>query len=598
MELTESLDIEALLHRYSLGELTPIDLVESVLARIAEHPDNPIWIHLIDKEQLFERAAELEGDSPDSLPLYGIPFAIKDNIDLAGHPTTAACPVFAYTAARTASAVQRVIDAGAILIGKTNLDQFATGLVGTRSPFGAVQNAFDNAYISGGSSSGSAVAVALGLVSFSFGTDTAGSGRVPAGFNNIVGLKPTKGLLSTSGVVPACRSLDCLSIFGLTVPDAERVLSVAAGFDASDPFSRAAPPASSVLPSSLAGLRIGVPGSGDLEFFGDEEAAGLFADAVEKVRSTGAEIKEIEYGPFQEAANLLYSGPWVAERYVATRTMLEQNPDDIFPVTRSIVEKGRDFNATDAFEASYRLQALTRDAEAVWDEIDILLTPTAGSIYTIVEVNGDPVTLNTNLGYYTNYMNLLDLCGLAVPTTFYGNGLPFGVTLVAPAFRDHGLARLGDQVHRIFSPPLGATGIALPQSELQSEDQDGILVVAVGAHMAGLPLNKELTDRGAKLVQTTKTAPLYEFYALTEFSPPRPGLVRVEEVGSAIECEIWSVPAAHFGSFVDGIPAPLGIGTVTLEDGSSVNGFICETYATKNAENISALGSWHRFVAR
>lgn len=598
MELTESLDIEALLHRYSLGELTPVDVVESVLARIAEHPDNPIWIHLIDKEQLLQRAAELKGDSPDNLPLYGIPFAIKDNVDLAGHPTTAACPAFTYTADRTASAVQRVIDAGAILIGKTNLDQFATGLVGTRSPYGAVQNAFDTAYVSGGSSSGSAVAVALGLVSFSFGTDTAGSGRVPAGFNNIVGLKPTKGLLSTSGVVPACRSLDCLSIFGLTVPDAERVLSIAAGFDASDPFSRSTPPASSVLPSSLEGLRIGVPGSSDLEFFGDDEAANLFENAVEKIGNAGAEITEIEFGPFQEAANLLYSGPWVAERYIATQSMLEKNPDDIFPVTRLIVEKGRDFNATDVFEASYRLQALRRDAETVWDDVDILLTPTAGSIYTIDDVNADPVTLNTNLGYYTNYMNLLDLCGLAVPTSFYGSGLPFGVTLVAPAFKDHGLAQLGDQVHRIFSPPLGATGIELPSSDRQRDDQDGILVVAVGAHMSGLPLNGELTDRGAKLVQTTKTAPYYEFYALTEFTPPRPGLVRVEEGGTAIECEIWSVPAAHFGAFVDGIPAPLGIGTVTLEDGSAVNGFICETYATKNAENISALGSWRRFVAR
>lgn len=597
MEMTESLDIEALLHRYSLGELTPVDVVESVLKRISQHPENPIWLHLIDKEELLRRAAELEGDSPETLPLYGIPFAIKDNIDLAGHPTTAACPAFAYTPGTTASAVQHLLDAGAILIGKTNLDQFATGLVGTRSPYGAAQNAFNSAYISGGSSSGSAVAVALGLVSFSLGTDTAGSGRVPAGFNNIVGLKPTKGLLSTTGVVPACRSLDCLSVFGLTVPDAERVLSVAAAFDSSDPFSRTAPSASSILPQSLENVRIGVPRAGELAFFGDDEAATLFGQAVEAIRNAGADIREIDFQPFQEAANLLYSGPWVAERYIATRTMLENNPDDIFPVTRSIIEKGRDYNATDAFEASYRLHELRRTAEPLWDDIDVLLTPTAGSIYTIEAVNADPVQLNTNLGYYTNYMNLLDLCGLAVPTSFYGNGLPFGVTLVARAFRDHALARLGDQIHRVFSPPLGATGVELPPSDSDIEDDGGILVVAVGAHMSGLPLNHELAGRGAKMIKATKTASLYKFYALTEFSPPRPGLVRAES-GTAIECEVWSVPTAHFGSFVDEIPAPLGIGTVTLEDGSAVNGFICETYATKNAEDISALGSWRAFVSR
>ena len=597
----ESLDMATLMSCYAGQEFSPTDVVETIFERIAAHADNPIWIHLLDQEAVRTRASALEGESPADLPLYGIPFAIKDNIDFAGSPTTAACPDFAYVPAETAAAVQTLLDAGAILIGKTNLDQFATGLVGTRSPYGACRNAFDGTYISGGSSSGSAVSVALGLVSFSLGTDTAGSGRVPAGFNNLVGLKPSRGLLSARGMVPACRSLDCVSIFALTVADAMRVYSVAAVFDLGDPFARPDSGAPAV-PGEFSNLRLGVPKAADLEFFGDGEAAELFQSALQKIRDAGSTIAEIDYAPFRETANLLYQGPWVAERYIAVREMLERHPDALHPVTRGIIEQGDGFGAVDAFEAYYRLKELRRQTAPVWDDIDALVTPTAGTIYTIDAVEAAPVQLNTNLGQYTNYMNLLDLCGITVPAAFYRNGLPFGITLAAPAFRDRELAAIADPIQRLFGPPLGATGVAMPAAPAApaarlDDAGDRIEVAAIGAHMSGLPLNHELTDRGATLVRKGRTAPLYQLYALGGFSPPRPGLMRAEP-GHAIEYEVWSVPADQFGSFVDGIPAPLGIGTLTLEDGSEVNGFICEAYATENAEDISALGSWRAYVAR
>lgn len=494
----ESVDIATLMSCYAGQEFSPTDVVDTIFERIAVHADNPIWIHILDQEAVRARASELEGESPADLPLYGIPFAIKDNIDFAGSPTTAACPDFAYVPAETAAAVQSLLNAGAILIGKTNLDQFATGLVGSRSPYGACRNAFDGTYISGGSSSGSAVSVALGLVSFSLGTDTAGSGRVPAGFNNLVGLKPSRGLLSTRGVVPACRSLDCVSIFALTVADAIRVYSVAAVFDPGDPFARR-DSGSPAVSGEYSNLRLGVPKAADLEFFGDGEAAELFQTALRKIREAGATIAEIDYAPFLETANLLYQGPWVAERYIAVREMLERHPDALHPVTRGIIEQGHGFGAVDAFEAYYRLKELRRRTAPVWDGIDALVTPTAGTIYTIDAVEAEPVQLNTNLGQYTNYMNLLDLCGIAVPAAFYGNGLPFGITVAAPAFQDHRLAAIADSIHRLLGPPLGATGVAMPAAPAAEFDDasDRIEVAAIGAHMSGLPLNHELTDRGA-----------------------------------------------------------------------------------------------------
>ncbi len=591
----ESLDLEGLASRYRAGSLRPTQLVEGLLERLARRGDDKVWIHRLPEAELLARASELEQRGMQGLPLYGIPFAIKDNIDLAGHPTTAACREFSFVAKESAFAVRRLLDAGAILIGKTNLDQFATGLVGVRTPYGVPGNSFDPAYVPGGSSSGSAVAVAAGLVSFSFGTDTAGSGRVPAAFNNLVGLKPTKGLLSTSGVVPACRSLDCVSIFALTAADAAQVLRSARGFDAADPFSRHAASPARAMPHSFAGCRIGVPRDSQLEFFGNSDAQTLFASFVEKLVSLGAEKTCIDFAPFLETARLLYEGPWVAERYVGIREFFEKTPEALHPVTRSITAGATRHSAIDTFTAYYRLKALRRQTAPVWDSIDVLVTPTAGTIYKIAEVEADPIKLNSNLGYYTNFMNLLDLAAIAVPAGFQKNGLPFGATLAAPAFADEVLCELGQIAQRAMVTTMGATGLPLPKEKSPEKSKTTIALAVCGAHMSGLPLNRELLERGARLARKCRTAPNYRLFALTEFKPPRPGMIR-EDDGAAIEVEVWDVPPAAFGSFVEGIPAPLGIGTVTLEDGQQVKGFLCETYATKVARDITSLGSWRTFI--
>jgi allophanate hydrolase len=455
---------------------------------------------------------------------------------------------------------------------------------------------FDAKYISGGSSSGSAVAVAAGLVSFALGTDTAGSGRVPAAFNNIVGLKPTRGLLSTRGVVPACRSLDCVSIFGLTAEDARAVLAVARGFDSNDPFSRR--PHARGLPS-IADCRIGVPRRDQLEFFGNRDAERLFGAAVKELERMGVRRVEIDYAPFLEAARLLYGGPWVAERYLAIREFFDRHAEKVLPVTREIIGGAAKYSASDAFAAQYRLEELRRRVEPVWEEIDVLVTPTAGTIYTIEEVNADPIRLNTNLGYYTNFMNLLDLAAIAVPAGFQKDGLPFGITLAAPAFSDEALCALGGAVHRRLVQRMGATAATLPESAGEPAAQPGLVKLAVcGAHMSGLPLNHQLTERGGRLVGTCRTAARYRLFALTGFSPPRPGMVRAESGGHAIEVEVWALPTESVGSFLDGIPSPLGIGSVELENGELVRGFLCEVYAVGGAEDISRLGGWRAYLKR
>jgi allophanate hydrolase len=593
----ESLDLAQLRRAYLSGTLRPRDLVARVLARIERSGDDKVWIDRVPREQLDARAAQLEQSPAAGLPLYGIPFAIKDNIDLAGRPTTAACPDFAYTPDTSAPVVQKLVDAGAIAIGKTNLDQFATGLVGTRSPYGACSNPFDGRYIAGGSSSGSAVAVATGLVSFSLGTDTAGSGRVPAAFNNIIGLKPTLGLLSTRGVVPACRTLDCVSVFSLTADDAQTVLAAAQGFDSDDPYSRARPEAP---PAFGERFRFGVPRKPELEFFGDREYEELFAAAVARLEALGGERTDVDFAPFLETARLLYEGPWLAERWLVIRDLLSRRPEAVHPVTRRVIESAAGLSAADAFAASYRLKALRRQTEAEWNRADILVTPSAGTIYTLSQVEADPVALNSRLGYYTNFVNLLDLSAIALPAGFRGDGLPFGITLLAPAFHDDALCALGARVQRSFALTLGATGCPLPSDDTPRAParRPGTVRVAVcGAHMSGLPLNRELTERGARLVSRGRTAPCYRLYALEAFSPPRPGMVRGER-GAAIEVEVWELPAAQFGGFVDRIPAPLGIGTVELEDGEQVRGFLCEHYATAEAREITELGSWRTYVAR
>jgi len=589
-----SLDIASLRRLYQSGDLTPLGLVEDLLARLSDEDTHHIWISRLDADALRAYARNLEGRDVASLPLYGIPFSIKDNIDLAGLPTTAACPEYAYSPERHATVVQRLIDAGAIPIGKTNLDQFATGLNGTRSPYGACRNAFDTEYISGGSSSGSAVAVALGLASFSLGTDTAGSGRVPGAFNNLVGHKPSCGALSTHGVVPACRSLDAVSIFALTADDAERVMAVAAGFDAEDEYSRPLAPHGFDF-GRAAGFRFGVPMRKDLEFFGNAEAERLFGEAVARMQALGGTPVEVDLAPFLDTARLLYGGPWVAERYLAIRDFFDAQPDKVFLPVREIIGGGRAIGAADTFAHLYKLRALKRTCDAVWDHIDVMLTPTAGTIYRVEEMEADPIRLNSNLGYYTNFMNLLDLAATAVPAGFQNDGLPFGVTLIAAPHQDGPLLHLASRMQQALGGRLGATPHALPAAEALNLLPCGqVQVAVVGAHLSGLPLNPQLTERGARLVRATQTAPHYRFYALPDGK--RPGLIKVEAGGAAIACEIWEMPLSQFGSFVAGIPAPLGIGKLELADGSVVNGFICEGIGVADAQDITEYGGWRAWL--
>jgi allophanate hydrolase len=597
MNNIESLDIQALLAGYRSGAFTPREVMEEVLARCDAVGDNPVWIARLSRAQVMAFVDALKEASPESHPLYGIPFAIKDNIDLAGVPTTAACAEYAYTPEKSAHVVAQLIAAGAIPIGKTNLDQFATGLVGVRSPYGACRNSFDPEYIAGGSSSGSAVAVATGLVSFSLGTDTAGSGRVPAAFNNLVGLKPTKGLLSTRGVVPACRSLDVVSIFALNNLDAGSVFQVAADYDKADAYARPmqTPQLGYGIPGE--GFRFGVPQAEQLAFFGDEASRELYVGAVARLEALGGEAVVVDFAPFLEAARLLYEGPWVAERYVAVEELITTRPEALLEVTRTIIGGGASPTAAAGFKAQYRLMELKRRSEAVWDEVGFILTPTAGTIYRIDEVEADPIRLNSNLGYYTNFMNLLDLSALAVPAGFRHDGLPNGATLFAPAFYDRELLGVGAQLHRQLGGTMGATGVALPEATPPAGSGTAFLPLAVcGAHMEGLPLNYQLTERGGRLLSRTTTAAGYRLYLLPGGPPLRPGLVR-DDSGGAIELEVWELPAVNLGDFLNQIPAPLGLGRVQLADGSSVTGFLAEGYAVNGAEEITQYGGWRKSLA-
>jgi allophanate hydrolase len=598
-----SLDIASLHSSYRSGACTPLDAIEAVIAATATDP-HCAWIHRIDADALRNRARELRARGPEGLALYGVPFAVKDNIDVAGIPTTAGCPDYAYVPQRHAFVVQRLVDAGAIVVGKTNLDQFATGLNGTRSPYGACRNAFDPTRISGGSSSGSAVSVALGQVSFALGTDTAGSGRVPAAFNHLVGLKPTCGLLSTQGVVPACRSLDTPSIFALTADDAARVFSVACEFDPEDAYSR---PAQAHGPDfgSAVRPRLGVPRARELRFI-QPGYAQAFAGAVDHARRLGAEIVEIDFEPFLEAARLLYEGPWVAERYQAIRAFIDRQPQSVFPVTRAITIGGAKPLAADAFAAMYRLKELQRISSATWNAVDALLLPTVPSHPTIAAVLEEPILRNSELGLYTNFMNLLDCAGVAVPVGFLDDGLPFGVTLAAPAHQDAPLLALARRWQDALvgrAATLGATGRPAGRGEpVAAGLQPGRIQVAVcGAHLQGQPLNRQLVERGARLQATTRTAPIYRLYALADAGNGvrRPGLAPVAngETGAAIEVEVWEMPEEHFGSFVAGIPAPLGIGRTQLADGRSVPGFICEAAGLAGASDITAFGGWRAWLA-
>jgi allophanate hydrolase len=527
-----------------------------------------------------------------SLPLYGIPFAVKDNIDVAGLPTTAACPAFSRVPARSARAVEKLEAAGAMLVGKTNLDQFATGLNGTRSPYGAVPNAFRHEYISGGSSSGSAVAVALGEVSFSLGTDTAGSGRVPAGLNNLVGLKPSRGLISARGVVPACQSLDCVSVFALTVPDAVTVLESARGFDAEDPWSR------ELVLSARLPERFSFALPEPLEFHGDAHALHAFNEAVDRLEGLGGKRVTIDFAPYLETAALLYEGPWVAERLAAIRPFFEQHADEVHPVVRKIIEGAEKYSAADLFAGLTRLEALKKATAPLWNRADVMLVPTAPTVYTIAELMAEPFLNNRRLGHYTNFVNLLDLAAIAVPAAMRPDGMPSGITLIAPAGSDLMLAGLAQRFHQLTGLKLGALDETLPPPEPIGIAADSVRVAVVGAHLSGLPLNHQLTQRGGRLEKAARTSANYRLYALPGTTPPKPGMVRDPGHGSTIEVEVWRLPVREYGSFVAGIPSPLGIGQIELDNGEWVQAFVCESWALQGAEEISQLGGWRAYLAQ
>lgn len=583
------LSIYSLHKAYAECSLTPEAVVDYILKQTAQYQDNPIWIYQLNKSEIQTYLDALQDKSPAELPLYGIPFAIKDNIDLAGTPTTAACKAYEYVPTESAFVVQQLINAGAIPIGKTNLDQFATGLVGTRSPYGAVGNAFNPDYVSGGSSSGSSVAVALGLVNFALGTDTAGSGRVPAAFNNLVGLKPSRGLWSNRGVVPACLTLDCVTVFSLNPDDAEAVHSVAASFDREDAYARLAQNKTPIKKN----FQFGVPKKENLQFFGNNDVEKRFYDSIARLKNIGGEAVEIDMQPFLDAAKLLYEGPWVAERYAAIEEFIQTQVDELYPTTRAIIEPAIEATAVSVFKSQYKLQAHKRICDEILETVDFVITPTTGTIYTIAEVNENPIQLNSNLGYYTNFMNLLDYSAIAVPAGMQSNGLPAGVTFFAPTFSDMALLGYAKRFGQTLELPMGNTGFHWQPSNEVRNNPEMVNIVVCGAHLSGLPLNHQLTERNAQLISQTATAPKYRLYALPDGK--RPGMVRDELQGAAIEVEVWQMPMEHYGSFVNGIPAPLGIGTVELSDGTITQGFVCEPYGIQDAQEITKLGGWRSY---
>ncbi|GAU80189.1 allophanate hydrolase [Bosea sp. BIWAKO-01] len=585
-----------LLADHLAGRRTIPETVAAAYARYRDHDDEAIFISLRLETEALAEATRLQAEGPRGRRLWGVPIAVKDNIDVAGLATSAACPAFSYLPVADAGVVARLRAEGAIIIGKTNLDQFATGLNGTRSPYGVPRNALRPDLVPGGSSSGSACAVAAGIVPVALGTDTAGSGRVPAGLQNLVGLKPSLGLVSTVGVVPACRTLDCVSVFALTVDDASAVLEVIAGPDAADPFSRSIPFG---RPGALAPHpRLAIPRPADLDFDGASAAAASFALAVERARALGAIIVPIDMTPFYETAQLLYDGPWVAERYLAIRDLLMAEPEAILPVIRQVIT-GRPLpDAAEAFAAQYRLAGLALRARAALKGIDAIMVPTMPRPVTLAEMAADPIGRNSLLGRYTNFVNLLDMCALAVPVSLMEDGTAAGVTLIAPSGQDAALAGLGRAFHQASGLTLGATGLPLPPANEPVAAATGMLEIAVvGAHLSGMPLNGELTALGATFQRATSTSAEYRLFALPGGPPARPGLIRVGPGGVPIALEVWALPPEGFGRFVAGIPSPLGIGTLALADGTRVKGFLCEQIATEAARDVSAFGGWRAYIA-
>ena len=588
------LDLARLKALYAAKPDAILDVFAAVSTRM-EQGDPAAFITRRGADELLAEARALLAHAPDpaSLPLWGIPFAVKDNIDVAGLPTTAACPAFAYNPAMDATVIAKLKAAGAIVIGKTNLDQFATGLNGTRSPYGAPRSVFHQEYVSGGSSSGSAVAVASGMASFALGTDTAGSGRVPAAFNNLVGIKPSNGLLSSHGSVAACKSVDCITVFAACVADGLAIRRIAEGFDAQDCYSK------SIMAKGLPPhLRVGILAENEREFFGDEASAALYQAAIDRAQALGATIIPFDYAPFRKIAALLYDGPWVAERYAAIDTFIARHADAMDPTVRAIIQGAQTRDAVDAFKGQYTLATLKRETDANLAKVDVLMLPTSPTIHKVEDMLADPVRLNSQFGRYTNFANFLGMAAIAVPAGFRPDGLPFGITLLGETGTDEALAPFADAMHRSVATGAGLERSFIPSPLPKLQANNRIEIAVVGAHLSGMPLNPQLTTPGGWLVRVTKTAAEYRFFALPDTVPPKPGLIREPGfAGPGIVVEIWSLPAEAFGQFVAAIPAPLGIGKLTLEDGTAVSGFLCEASALTGATDISAFGGWRAYRA-
>lgn len=584
------------LQEYYAAGGSPVAVAKEALARIAAWNDPALFISRLSDEDILARARELEAESPSGRALFGMPFVVKDNIDAAGLQTTSSCPAYAYLPDVDSPSVARLREAGAIMIGKTNLDQFATGLVGTRSPYGTPRNAIDPACVPGGSSSGSGTAIAAGLAAFALGTDTAGSGRVPAAFNNIVGLKPTVGLIPTLGVVPACKSLDCVSVFAYTAADAGFVLEIIAGTHEADPYSRPAPEG---WRSTGAGLppawRLAVP-LRPTRVFATAEDAALYDAAIERAKSLGATVEEIDVTPFLDVATRLYSGAWVAERASTLRDLVTRRPETLNPITRKILETGLERQTIDAFDDFHAVTAARLLMRKLFERVDVLMLPTTPGIPTLEEVAADPIGINSRNGTYTNFVNLLDLSGIAVPAGFRPDGRPMGVTFLAPAFSEGLLCAIGGALHYAHEPRLnlGASQTPVPQPQPAAPvAENEIALFCIGAHMSGMPKNNDLVARGGRFLRTAKTARKYRLYAFDKF----PGMVKSTTGGACVEGEVWAIPRAKLGSLISRIPVQTSLGNVELEDGPCI-GFLCGTADAEQGTEITSIGSWRNYLAQ
>jgi len=580
-----TMNLNALRSRYAKG-LRVSQLVESLLDPLARSRVQGVWIHCLDDDALLARARELDAAGPADKPLFGIPFAVKDNIDVAGLPTSNGCRATVDWPAQSAPVVQRLLDAGALLLGKSNMDQFAMGLVGTRSPYGLCPNPFNPDYIAGGSSSGSAVAVARGLASFALGTDTAGSGRVPAALNHLVGLKPTPGRVSSRGLRPSCRSLDCISLFAHTIADSWELLQLIEGFDAADPYSSQPQAYPCALRQDAA--RIGVAEPDLLDFGGDPASQALYSRAVQAVTQSGLQRVETKIEPLLEAGRLLYDGPWVAERHVAVG---ELDRNAMQPPIAAILDQAADYSAADLFRAQHRLAQLRREADLLWQQVEALLLPTLPRPYRIAEIKAEPLRCNSHLGLYTNFVNLLGLCAIAIPVGLLPSGVPCGVSLIAPAWSEARLCRIAEQLLAAIETR------SLAAAQGCHADRSEQIIAVCGAHMSGLPLNWQLLELGGHLLAESSTAPCYRMRLLEGSGPPRPCLLRSDSDGAALPLELWSLPGSQIGKLLAQVPAPLALGLIELADGRSVHGFIGQAGAVEHGRDITALGGWRNHLA-